>query len=175
MLPAGTSSAPGCPSRTWYSLPACLPACLCLPLPAWQSARLSIRLPLLLPLGAALAPCHRDALRFVAAQDEEFHVRQTQQYLLNPNLLNSTQLNSLSLTHSLSLCARVCVDQSVLHWSRYCRGDFATWDPMITTFPGLYLFTVGLLQPAAALLGQAPVASLANVSEFLHAVQTPTP
>ncbi len=22
---------------------------------------------------------------------------------------------------------------------RYCRGDFATWDPKITTFPGLYI------------------------------------
>jgi hypothetical protein len=57
---------------------------------------------------------------FSAAQDELFHVRQTQQY---------------------------------------CRGDFATWDPMITTFPGLYLFAVGILQTTAALLGQSLVSS----------------
>ena len=26
---------------------------------------------------------------------------------------------------------------------RYCKGDFVYWDPMITTFPGLYLVTAG--------------------------------
>ena len=37
---------------------------------------------------------------------------------------------------------------------QYCGGDFATWDPMITTFPGLYVVAVGLLQPVSVLLGQ---------------------
>ena len=31
---------------------------------------------------------------------------------------------------------------------RYCAGNFTTWDPKITTLPGLYLFSVGLLEPA---------------------------
>lgn len=29
---------------------------------------------------------------------------------------------------------------------RYCRGDFWTWDPKLTTPPGLYLFAAGLVQ-----------------------------
>jgi len=31
---------------------------------------------------------------------------------------------------------------------RYCDGNFTAWDPKITTLPGLYLFSVGLLEPA---------------------------
>ena len=30
---------------------------------------------------------------------------------------------------------------------RYCAGNFTQWDNKITTLPGLYLFTVGLLEP----------------------------
>jgi len=30
---------------------------------------------------------------------------------------------------------------------RYCSGNFTNWDPKITTLPGLYLFSVGLLEP----------------------------
>lgn len=30
---------------------------------------------------------------------------------------------------------------------RYCAGNFTDWDPKITTLPGLYLFSVGLLEP----------------------------
>lgn len=30
---------------------------------------------------------------------------------------------------------------------RYCEGNFTYWDPKITTLPGLYLFSVGLLRP----------------------------
>jgi len=29
----------------------------------------------------------------------------------------------------------------------YCAGNYTQWDPKITTLPGLYLFTVGLLRP----------------------------
>ena len=42
---------------------------------------------------------------------------------------------------------------------QYCGGDFITWDPMITTFPGLYFAAVGLLQPASAALGEPLTAS----------------
>ena len=31
---------------------------------------------------------------------------------------------------------------------RYCDGNFTQWDNKITTLPGLYLFSVGLLDPA---------------------------
>ena len=34
---------------------------------------------------------------------------------------------------------------------RYCAGNFSQWDSKITTLPGLYLFSVGLLEPAAKL------------------------
>ncbi|KAM4712319.1 dol-P-Glc:Glc(2)Man(9)GlcNAc(2)-PP-Dol alpha-1,2-glucosyltransferase [Anableps anableps] len=30
---------------------------------------------------------------------------------------------------------------------RYCRGKFNEWDPMITTLPGLYLVSVGIIKP----------------------------
>ena len=30
---------------------------------------------------------------------------------------------------------------------QYCSGNFSAWDPKITTLPGLYIFTVGLLEP----------------------------
>ncbi|XP_014678723.1 PREDICTED: putative Dol-P-Glc:Glc(2)Man(9)GlcNAc(2)-PP-Dol alpha-1,2-glucosyltransferase [Priapulus caudatus] len=33
----------------------------------------------------------------------------------------------------------------------YCEGNFTKWDPMITTLPGLYLVSVGLLKPLAVL------------------------
>lgn len=35
---------------------------------------------------------------------------------------------------------------------KYCNGNFTSWDPMITTLPGLYLITVGLLHPVSVLL-----------------------
>ncbi|XP_029471246.1 dol-P-Glc:Glc(2)Man(9)GlcNAc(2)-PP-Dol alpha-1,2-glucosyltransferase-like isoform X2 [Rhinatrema bivittatum] len=35
----------------------------------------------------------------------------------------------------------------------YCGGHFQQWDPMITTLPGLYLVSVGLMKPAAWLFG----------------------
>lgn len=33
----------------------------------------------------------------------------------------------------------------------YCSGNFTYWDPKITTLPGLYLFSVGVLKPVASL------------------------
>lgn len=41
----------------------------------------------------------------------------------------------------------------------YCKGDFHKWDPMITTFPGLYLLSlvyVGMVLPAAKFLHVTP-------------------
>ncbi|XP_040979576.1 putative Dol-P-Glc:Glc(2)Man(9)GlcNAc(2)-PP-Dol alpha-1,2-glucosyltransferase isoform X4 [Aquila chrysaetos chrysaetos] len=35
----------------------------------------------------------------------------------------------------------------------YCHGRFLQWDPMITTLPGLYLVSVGVVKPAAWLFG----------------------
>lgn len=35
----------------------------------------------------------------------------------------------------------------------YCQGRFLQWDPMITTPPGLYLLSVGVVKPAAWLFG----------------------
>ncbi|XP_014863214.1 PREDICTED: putative Dol-P-Glc:Glc(2)Man(9)GlcNAc(2)-PP-Dol alpha-1,2-glucosyltransferase [Poecilia mexicana] len=32
---------------------------------------------------------------------------------------------------------------------RYCMGKFNEWDPMITTLPGLYLVSVGIIKPMA--------------------------
>ena len=34
---------------------------------------------------------------------------------------------------------------------RYCAGNFTQWDDKITTLPGLYLFSVGLLEPLSKL------------------------
>ncbi|XP_041350519.1 putative Dol-P-Glc:Glc(2)Man(9)GlcNAc(2)-PP-Dol alpha-1,2-glucosyltransferase [Gigantopelta aegis] len=34
----------------------------------------------------------------------------------------------------------------------YCRRNFTSWDPMITTLPGLYLISVGILEPIAKVL-----------------------
>ncbi|XP_028909173.1 dol-P-Glc:Glc(2)Man(9)GlcNAc(2)-PP-Dol alpha-1,2-glucosyltransferase-like [Ornithorhynchus anatinus] len=36
---------------------------------------------------------------------------------------------------------------------RYCRGRFDQWDPMITTPPGLYLVSVGVVKPAVWIFG----------------------
>jgi hypothetical protein len=40
---------------------------------------------------------------------------------------------------------------------RYCAGDFRTWDPKITTFPGLYVLGAAYAWTAHLLLGWAGV------------------
>ena len=40
---------------------------------------------------------------------------------------------------------------------RYCAGDFATWDPKITTFPGLYVLGAAYAWAARLLMGWAGV------------------
>ncbi|XP_033744747.1 putative Dol-P-Glc:Glc(2)Man(9)GlcNAc(2)-PP-Dol alpha-1,2-glucosyltransferase [Pecten maximus] len=37
---------------------------------------------------------------------------------------------------------------------QYCRGNFSSWDPMITTLPGTYLASVGVLYPVAMVTQQ---------------------
>ncbi|XP_006002490.1 dol-P-Glc:Glc(2)Man(9)GlcNAc(2)-PP-Dol alpha-1,2-glucosyltransferase [Latimeria chalumnae] len=36
---------------------------------------------------------------------------------------------------------------------KYCEGKFNQWDPMITTLPGLYLVSVGMIKPAGWVTG----------------------
>ncbi|XP_078409659.1 dol-P-Glc:Glc(2)Man(9)GlcNAc(2)-PP-Dol alpha-1,2-glucosyltransferase isoform X1 [Cetorhinus maximus] len=36
---------------------------------------------------------------------------------------------------------------------RYCDGRFSEWDPMITTLPGLYLVSTGIIKPVSWLMG----------------------
>ncbi|XP_042191627.1 dol-P-Glc:Glc(2)Man(9)GlcNAc(2)-PP-Dol alpha-1,2-glucosyltransferase isoform X3 [Callorhinchus milii] len=36
---------------------------------------------------------------------------------------------------------------------KYCDGKFFEWDPMITTLPGLYLVSTGIIKPMTWLLG----------------------
>ncbi|XP_063304135.1 dol-P-Glc:Glc(2)Man(9)GlcNAc(2)-PP-Dol alpha-1,2-glucosyltransferase [Pelobates fuscus] len=36
---------------------------------------------------------------------------------------------------------------------QYCHGHFNQWDPMITTLPGLYLASVGIVKPVAWIFG----------------------
>ncbi|KAF4079619.1 hypothetical protein AMELA_G00180100 [Ameiurus melas] len=36
---------------------------------------------------------------------------------------------------------------------KYCEGKFTEWDPMITTLPGLYLLSVGVIKPVMWLVG----------------------
>ncbi|KAI8463180.1 MAG: DIE2/ALG10 family-domain-containing protein [Monoraphidium minutum] len=47
---------------------------------------------------------------------------------------------------------------------RYCAGNYATWDPKITTFPGLYAAGAAYARAAAALLGWAGVTLAATCS-----------
>jgi hypothetical protein len=36
---------------------------------------------------------------------------------------------------------------------RYCSGNYRSWDPKITTFPGLYIFGTAQAQVTQAILG----------------------
>ncbi|XP_078535987.1 dol-P-Glc:Glc(2)Man(9)GlcNAc(2)-PP-Dol alpha-1,2-glucosyltransferase [Lissotriton helveticus] len=51
----------------------------------------------------------------------------------------------------------------------YCAGRFREWDPMITTLPGLYLVSIGIVKPAAWLLGwPASVVCSAAMLRFVN-------
>ncbi|XP_040579318.1 dol-P-Glc:Glc(2)Man(9)GlcNAc(2)-PP-Dol alpha-1,2-glucosyltransferase [Lepeophtheirus salmonis] len=43
---------------------------------------------------------------------------------------------------------------------KYCAGDFISWDPKITTLPGLYLITIGILNPISKFIG--PIMTLCD-------------
>ncbi|CAM6085296.1 unnamed protein product [Calypogeia fissa] len=70
----------------------------------------------------------------------------------------------LSALAALTIPAAILINQAVPNAymdeefhirqvQHYCKGDFGHWDPMITTFPGLYFVTLGYIQ-ALLLLGQ---------------------
>jgi len=50
---------------------------------------------------------------------------------------------------------------------KYCQGRFREWDDKITTLPGLYLFTIGALNPLAhayaGINGTAPALAMADI------------
>ena len=50
---------------------------------------------------------------------------------------------------------------------RYCSGDWNSWDPKITTFPGLYLVSTGVARAAGAVAqaaGLPPLGSIGSCS-----------
>lgn len=52
----------------------------------------------------------------------------------------------------------------------YCAGNFSYWDPMITTLPGLYLVSVGILVPLGKIFGEN-IDDLCSVV-YLRAINT---
>lgn len=42
---------------------------------------------------------------------------------------------------------------------RYCDGNFTEWDPKITTLPGLYILSIGILQPISWFLSNPQLCS----------------
>ncbi|XP_027314640.1 dol-P-Glc:Glc(2)Man(9)GlcNAc(2)-PP-Dol alpha-1,2-glucosyltransferase isoform X1 [Anas platyrhynchos] len=51
----------------------------------------------------------------------------------------------------------------------YCHGSFLQWDPMITTLPGLYLLSVGVVKPAAWLFGwTGPIVCSTGMLRFIN-------
>ncbi|KAK7485119.1 hypothetical protein BaRGS_00023659 [Batillaria attramentaria] len=47
---------------------------------------------------------------------------------------------------------------------QYCAGNFTAWDPMITTLPGLYLASLPLLYPVAAVFSRGDFRALCTTS-----------
>ncbi|KAF7246620.1 Dol-P-Glc:Glc(2)Man(9)GlcNAc(2)-PP-Dol alpha-1,2-glucosyltransferase [Varanus komodoensis] len=65
-------------------------------------------------------------------------------------------LVSCLLFSALNRLQRAPYMDEVLHVPQaqaYCESRFQQWDPMITTLPGLYLVSVGMVKPAAWLFG----------------------
>uniref|UniRef100_A0A2R8VJX4 Dol-P-Glc:Glc(2)Man(9)GlcNAc(2)-PP-Dol alpha-1,2-glucosyltransferase n=1 Tax=Mus musculus TaxID=10090 RepID=A0A2R8VJX4_MOUSE len=72
--------------------------------------------------------------------------------------LSCTFLVSCLLFSAFSRALREPYMDEIFHLpqaQRYCEGRFSLsqWDPMITTLPGLYLVSVGVVKPASWLLG----------------------
>lgn len=56
---------------------------------------------------------------------------------------------------------------------RYCAGDFVTWDPKITTFPGLYVLGAAYAAASATLLRVAGVTMVRPLALLYSALQLP--
>ncbi|EDL76588.1 rCG59318, isoform CRA_a [Rattus norvegicus] len=72
--------------------------------------------------------------------------------------LSCTFLVSCLLFSAFSRALREPYMDEIFHLpqaQRYCEGRFSLsqWDPMITTLPGLYLVSVGVVKPASWILG----------------------
>ena len=55
---------------------------------------------------------------------------------------------------------------------KYCSGNFTHWDNKITTLPGLYLLSIGILRPLGSALFGSPESlcstfSLRSINSFL--------
>lgn len=54
---------------------------------------------------------------------------------------------------------------------KFCEGKFNQWDPMITTLPGLYLLSVGLIKPVVWLAGlTGKVVCSAGMLRFINTI-----
>ncbi|KAK2101741.1 glucosyltransferase [Saguinus oedipus] len=72
--------------------------------------------------------------------------------------LSCTFLVSCLLFSAFSRALREPYMDEIFHLpqaQRYCEGHFSLsqWDPMITTLPGLYLVSVGVVKPASWIFG----------------------
>ncbi|KAM9071372.1 dol-P-Glc:Glc(2)Man(9)GlcNAc(2)-PP-Dol alpha-1,2-glucosyltransferase isoform 2-T2 [Megaptera novaeangliae] len=72
--------------------------------------------------------------------------------------LSCTFLVSCLLFSAFSRALREPYMDEIFHLpqaQRYCEGHFSLsqWDPMITTLPGLYLLSVGVVKPASWIFG----------------------
>jgi alpha-1,2-glucosyltransferase len=58
---------------------------------------------------------------------------------------------------------------------KYCNGKFTEWDPKITTLPGLYVISVGILNPVSLFLERlyCDVTHLRLINVALHALSLP--
>ncbi len=58
---------------------------------------------------------------------------------------------------------------------KYCNGKFTEWDPKITTLPGLYVISVGILNPVSLFLERlcCDVTHLRIINVALHVVSLP--
>ena len=53
---------------------------------------------------------------------------------------------------------------------RYCARNFTYWDPKLTTLPGLYVASIVVLEPVAAMLGTTPTPLCTTLSLRLHSL-----
>ncbi|XP_060699173.1 dol-P-Glc:Glc(2)Man(9)GlcNAc(2)-PP-Dol alpha-1,2-glucosyltransferase isoform X2 [Hemiscyllium ocellatum] len=76
--------------------------------------------------------------------------------LLFSAFLSSNFLVSSVVFSAISRVQRAPYMDEIFHVpqaQRYCDGRFSEWDPMITTLPGLYLVSTGIIKPVSWLMG----------------------